>query len=171
MAQSLCRPHRHTPPLCAHPAGSLPGSRCHGAIEGTGCPMCRHPLGHGQGLLGTPPHQPGSTLGGTLNPCRGPRGSHLLPHSSVGASVGLGLFPPALRLGTGMGMGWSRPCWGQGAWAGDSPAGGQQRLLRPEALKCNPPALAHLAGVWPRPIWRLRSREGVSDRGVGSSWV
>lgn len=42
-------------------------------------------------------------------------------------------------------------------------------MLQPKALKCNPPP-AHLAGVWPRPIWRPGSGEGVPRGGAGCSW-
>lgn len=60
------------------------------------------------------------------------------------------------------------PCGGQGAWAAESPAGGQRRLLQPEPLKCNPPPpTAHLAGVWPRHKWRPRSEQGIPG-GCGS---
>lgn len=56
----------------------------------------------------------------------------------------------------------------RGAGLGGSPGGGSSVCSQPEALKCNPPPQAHLARVWPRPIWRPLWQGG--SQGEGGSW-
>lgn len=57
----------------------------------------------------------------------------------------------------------------RGAGLGGSAGGGSSVCSQPEALKCNPPPPAHLARVWPRPIWRPLWRGGLRGRAAAGA--